>query len=152
MVEIILYNYNGEKNTVNKKLQRVFNLKGTLKDYFNYLNPSIKVRVKDIKNCNYCYISSFKRYYFIEDVVVRTDGSFELLLNVDVLKSYEDVIMQSTGTVTQSTNSNKYLSDRVNVYDVKPKFEKIEFKNKGLFNEKGSIIMITIKGNNIKEE
>ena len=55
--------------------------------------------------------------------------------------------MNSTATLTKSENGNKYLSNRSNVVDVRPNIRKLDFPNKGLLNETGSIVMVTIKGN-----
>ncbi|MFV3037823.1 hypothetical protein ACNI5A_32325, partial [Klebsiella pneumoniae] len=59
----------------------------------------------------------------------------------------KDKILASSGTLTQGENVNKYLSNRANVVDVRPNVRKLDFPNKELLNETGSIIMITIKGN-----
>lgn len=149
MVKINLYKYSGRRNTVNKQLQVHQVLNGTLKDYFNYLNPDITVRINNLDNCNYCYIEPFNRYYFIDDVVVRDNGALELILSIDVLKTYERAILASTGETILQDNPNKYSSNRSGVYDLRPTAEKIEFPNKELFTKEGSIIMTTLKG---KEE
>ena len=68
-------------------------------------------------------------------------------LKVDVLLTYKDKILASSGTLTQGENVNKYLSNRANVVDVRPNVRKLDFPNKELLNETGSIVMVTIKGN-----
>ena len=67
-------------------------------------------------------------------------------MSVDVLKSYESEIMNATATVRETDNPDKYASNRETVYNRKPKFEKVEFPNKNLLNDTGTIIMVTIKG------
>lgn len=151
MVEIKLYQYTGQRNTVNKQLDVLKTLEGTLKDYFNYMNPTITLRMKTDEKFNYCYISSFNRYYFIDDIIVRDNGTFEYVLTLDVLKTYEQEIMTATGETVTSTDGDPYSSNRDSAYSVKPNFEKIEFPNKGLFNEDGTIIMVTIKGNDLPD-
>ena len=63
-----------------------------------------------------------------------------------MLKSYESEILQASATVTKTDNPDKYASNRETVYNRKPKFEKVEFPNKNLLNDTGTIIMVTIKG------
>lgn len=146
MVSIELINYTGKKETVNKTLTPVKTIQGTLKDYFNYLNPSITVRLKDLNGANYCYIEVFKRYYFISDVIVRSNNVFELLLQVDVLKSYENEILQATGETIRTQTPDPYNSGRTGSYSLKPEIKTLPFPIKDLFKETGSIIMVTIKG------
>ena len=86
------------------------------------------------------------RYYFVSEK--QQDGDIcTVRLRVDVLFTYKDIILNSTATLTKSENGNKYLSNRSNVVDVRPNIRKLDFPNKGLLNETGSIIMVTIKGN-----
>lgn len=68
-------------------------------------------------------------------------------MKVDVLFTYKDKILASSGILTQGENVNKYLSNRANVVDVRPNVRKLDFPNKELLNETGSIVMVTIKGN-----
>ena len=70
----------------------------------------------------------------------------KLGMKVDVLFTYKDKILSSSGILTQGENVNKYLSNRSNVVDVRPNVRKLDFPNKELLNETGSIVMVTIKG------
>ena len=86
------------------------------------------------------------RYYFVSEL--NQDGDIcTVRLRVDVLQTYKEKILASSATLTKGTNVNKYLSNRSNVVDVRPNFRKLDFPNKELINETGSIIMVTIKGN-----
>lgn len=46
-----------------------------------------------IFECNYCYIEEFKRFYFIDDIVIQNNKLFSLALSVDVLESYKNKYM-----------------------------------------------------------
>jgi hypothetical protein len=146
MVTIQLYKYEGDKNTVNKELTPTISLTGTLKDYFNTLNPDITVRSKTKINGNYCYIDVFDRYYFINDVIYKDNNAVELVLSIDVLKTYEDAILDATATNVYRDGANKFISNRNTTRIVKPIIEQLDFSNKGLFDDKGTLIMVTIKG------
>lgn len=146
MVSIQLYNYRGRRNTVNKQLGDPLTLSGTLKDDFNYLNPTITVRLSNLLNSNYCYISNFNRYYFIDDIIVKSNGAYDLLLSVDILKTYETDILTATGETVLTADANPYSSNRDSTYNLKPQFEKIPFPETGLLDPDGTIIMVTIKG------
>lgn len=146
-MQIELYNYNGNVNTVNKTLPTGNVINGVIYDRFNICNPVVTVKSPTMITANYCKIEKLNRYYFIDKVFYRSCDKWDLQLRVDVLKTYATQILQANATVTVRDNPNKYVSNRNSVYNRKPNFEKIDFPKKGLFNKDGSIIMITIKGN-----
>lgn len=146
MVTIQLYKYEGNKDTVNKVLTPTTSLSGTLKDYFNTLNPDVTVRSKTKISGNYCYIDVFDRYYFINDIIYKDNNAVELVLAIDVLKTYEDAILDATATNVYKDGANKFISNRTTTRIVTPIIEKLDFSNTGLFDETGNLIMVTIKG------
>lgn len=146
MVTIQLFEYTGNKETINKELTPTITLNGTLKDYFNTLNPDITVRSKTKINGNYCYIDVFERYYFINDVIYKDNNAVELVLEIDVLKTYENLILDATATNVYKDVANKFISNRSTTRILTPIIEKLDFSNTGLFDETGNLIMVTIKG------
>ena len=146
MIKIKTFIYNGKPNEVNKNLQANAEYTGVLNVTFNILNPVIRFRTKTPVTFNYVFIESLNRYYFVSEK--QQDGDIcTVRLNVDVLFTYKDIILNSIATLTKGENGNKYLSNRSNVVDVRPNIRKIDFPNKEILNETGTIIMVTIKGN-----
>ena len=146
MVKIKTYIYNGKPNEVNKTLQETEEYEGVVNATFNVLTPVVRFRTRTPVTFNYVYIESLNRYYFVSEK--QQDGDIcTVRLRVDVLFTYKDVILNSTATLTKSENGNKYLSNRSNVFDVRPNIKKVDFPNKNLLNSEGKIIMVTIKGN-----
>ena len=146
MIKIKTFVYDGKPNEVNKTLQENEEYTGVLNATFNVLSPVVRFRTRTPVTFNYVYIESLNRYYFVSEL--NQDGDIcTVRLRVDVLQTYKEKILASTATLTKGTNVNKYLSNRSNVVDVRPKFRKLDFPNKELINETGSIIMVTIKGN-----
>lgn len=146
MIKIKTFNFDGKPNEVNKTLQENSEYTGLLNASFNVLTPVVRFRTRTPVTFNYVYIESLNRYYFVKEI--SQDGDLcTVRLKVDVLVTYKDKILASTATLTKSENGNKYLSNRTNVVDVRPNIRKLDFQNKGLLNETGSIIMVTIKGN-----
>ena len=86
------------------------------------------------------------RYYFIDSIKFLSRDKATLKLSVDVLKSYEHIILKASARVKQTDDPDTYSSNREIIYNRKPNFEKIEFPNKNLFNDTGTMIMVTIKG------
>lgn len=146
MIKIKTFVYDGKPNKVNKTLQANKEYTGVLNATFNVLSPVVRFRTRTPVTFNYVYIESLNRYYFVSEK--RQDGDIcTVHLRVDVLFTYKDIILNSSATLTKSENGNKYLSNRSNVVDVRPNIRKLDFPNKGLLNETGNIIMVTIKGN-----
>lgn len=147
MINIDFFKYKGEKITVNKELNEPFTLIGSFYSTVDLINPIVVLRGFDLTGYNYCYIEQLNRYYFINDVVLENNTDLRVYLNIDVIKTYENVILDSVATVSESSSAGKYISSRNNTFDKRPKFEVLEFEN-DLFKESEEIIMITIKGAN----
>ena len=146
MIKIKTFIYDGKPNAVNKTLQENEEYTGVLNATFNVLSPVVRFRTRTPVTFNYVYIESLNRYYFVSEL--NQDGDIcTVRLRVDVLQTYKEKILASSATLTKGANVNKYLSNRSNVVDVRPNFRKLDFPNKELINETGSIIMVTIKGN-----
>lgn len=76
------------QNIINKEIVLVSELNCTFKDDIDILNPVLLV--KNYTGGNYCYISDFQRYYYIDDVGLLRGGVYQLHCSVDVLKTYAD--------------------------------------------------------------
>lgn len=147
MTTINFYNYNGHPNTVNKQLGEFTAIEGDLRQTFDVLHPTVTLRKQPRPTFNYCYIPSLGRYYFVDRVSFEGNNAYELVLRIDVLKTYESEILAATGRVSESDNPDPYISNRETIYKRTPNFDKVPFANTGLLNETGGIIMVTLKGN-----
>lgn len=147
---ITLYKYDGKRNTINKTLQNGVNVDGTIKDATNVITPQIRLRtnqtLQNVSAFNYVHIAALNRYYFVENCEIQSSDVFVLSLHVDTLKSYENAILASTATITERENANKFISNRANIHDVRPQFSKINFSVNAPFDENGTLIMVTLKG------
>lgn len=146
MIKIKTYIYDGKPNTVNKTLQENEEYTGVLNATVNVLTPVFRFRTRTPVSFNYVFVESLNRYYFVSEM--NQDGDIcTVRLRVDVLQTYKEKILASSATLTKGENVNKYLSNRSNVYDVRPNIKRVDFPNKDLLNQDGQIIMVTIKGN-----
>ena len=146
MIKIKTFIYDGKPNAVNKTLQANEEYTGVLNATFNVLTPVVRFRTRTPVSFNYVFIESLNRYYFVSEL--NQDGDIcTVHLRVDVLQTYKEKILASSATLTKGNNINKFVSNRTNIYDVRPKTKKINFPNTGLLNETGTVIMITLKGN-----
>ena len=86
MNNLKIYTNQSNQNVINKRIDLVSELKCTFKDDIDILSPALIV--KNYTGGNYCYISDFERYYYIDDVRILKGGVYQLFCSVDVLKSY----------------------------------------------------------------
>lgn len=148
MVNIDFYNYQGEKVVINKPIENPTRIIGLFVQPFDFLNPDVKLRFSGNFNFNYCFIHELNKYYFVDSVEIEGTNVFKISLSLDVLKTYETEILNSSALIVSRENgANPYLSTRENIYSRLPKFEKLSFSRDTPFNEEGKIIMITLKGN-----
>lgn len=145
---MIIYNYKGQPNTINKKLTPLGTINVALRPEINVHNPTIKIQIPpNMYGFNYVYIEELKKYYFIDNFMYLGGNTNLLTLSLDVLQTYKDVILQSNALIVESDNVNRDLSVNSNVFNVFPKTDILHFPNSKLFDKEGSIIMVTLKGN-----
>ena len=147
MTTITLYNYTEDPDTVNKVLDSGRVLVGALYQPVDVENIIITVRLTDIGQYNYIHVEALHRYYFIGSAINKGGDLWQIRCKVDVLKSNETAILSATATAIERSNGNKYVNTREKVYSVKPQLIRADFPNTGLLNDKGQIVMVTIKGN-----
>ncbi len=131
-MQIILYNTADDDNVLNKTLKDellISNVK--LKSPVNINNPILSLSSKivyddgygggwtyETKDYNYAYIPAFERYYFIENITLQSNNINVLTLKVDVLKTYENDILNSDLYVEKEMNhiieSDKTLEQEFN--------------------------------------
>lgn len=113
MIEIDLLKTKDENAKLNKTTQEIARVSGTIIDGCSILTPSVRVRnVVNIRDCNYIYIPSLKRYYFVDDLFFDSNTTTVLKLKVDVLMSHKSEILNTEQIVTrQENNYNLYLND-----------------------------------------
>lgn len=131
-MNIYLYNTADDDNVLNKTLTDELIISDVkLKNPVNINNPILSLSSKIIyddgygggwtyetKDYNYVYIPEFERYYFIENVTLQSNNINVLTLKVDVLKTYEDEILNSDLYVEKEINhiieSDKTLEQEFN--------------------------------------
>lgn len=144
-MEIRLYNSSDETNKINKTLLNEIVLNGTLKDETSVINPIILIEANNLTQYNYCYIPLFKRYYFIKDITVVRNKLFRLFLDIDVLMSYKNDILNLDCIVNkQENNSTPYINDNSRIYENRNFTSIINFKNG--FDDDGNFILMTAGG------
>lgn len=105
-MNIILYKNTAEVNRVNKTayITEVLSLEGTLREECSLITPSISVHSNGLIIANYAYIPEFNRYYFITDITSVRNGLWRIDMQVDVLMSFKDNILNLQCAVVRNEN------------------------------------------------
>lgn len=105
-MEIIFYKFSKRKNSTKQAFNGVSYKHGTLKDFCSITKPVILVDMGKIPDYNYAYITEFKRYYYITNVVVESGTMCRVYMAVDVLASYKDDILKADVFVQRWSRSD----------------------------------------------
>lgn len=112
---IELYRSNSEPHRVDKDLTTLEIFEGNLKNETSIINPTILIeshKVETITSCNYIYISSFGRYYFVNNIVSVRTGLWSFSCHVDVLMTYRKQFRSLSAIIARQENLyNLYLND-----------------------------------------
>lgn len=88
-----VYNNKSNKNIVNKKIEVIQEISFDFKDDSDITNPILILQ--SYKQGNYCYIPDLNRYYYIDKIELMNGGFYKLYLEIDVLMSYKDEIINA---------------------------------------------------------
>ena len=90
---ISLYNNYSDKRVLGKNLSLIKTVTGNLKNDCSIISPIIDIKYdENLFSCNYLYIQEFNRYYFINDIIVKSGEVLTLTCKVDVLESSKNEI------------------------------------------------------------
>lgn len=102
-----------KKITLLNKYEEIF-----LKEDCDMLTPIFQISQDELENSqdiNYVYVPKFGRYYFAH-VKAVTGGIFEIICEIDVLRSFASDIRNSTQLVTrQEKKISNYLIDNLRI-------------------------------------
>lgn len=143
-MKITLYNTTSPYNCINKTLTDSTDFEVKLKDSTSISKPTLLLNTSlDLSVYNYCYIPKFKRYYFLTDIIIQRQNLFIINLDIDVLESYKNDILNSTAYISQTVNSNPYYNRD---YETEIR-KKCTIYKSSITNElNNNIIMVTVGG------
>jgi len=112
-IPVQLMNNASPVEKIGKTLTAVGTYDCVLKDDTSILKPQIRIQTADnILTCNYMYISSLSRYYFIDDIVSENNNIWRISAHVDVLETYKSGILANSVVLKRQENKyNTYLND-----------------------------------------
>lgn len=121
---ITLYSCTASKETVDKSASwaKIADLTCELLQDVDILHPVILVKpdsstatiAKITKECNYIYISTFERYYYVTGIVAKTGTLLEISCEVDPLMSWKTAILAQNVIVARNEKEfSLYLDDGI---------------------------------------
>lgn len=143
-MDILLYTNNSDSNVLNKDivLQKQLVCYAN-KENIDILSPDILLSYIDIKalNINYCYIKELDRYYYINSYKYEKNHLLKLTLQTDVLMTFRDNILLSSGVVKNTKNIQNYNSN-FEVLDTST--EKIITFENNLFSNENKLYLVAV--------
>ena len=146
-MNINFYKNTSDNNVLNKNITLISTHNIKLKDECNIMTPSILIHGDISNDINYAYIEKWGRYYYVRDKKSLNNGIYEIFLEVDVLMSFKEKILNLQCIIDKqqdSTNINKYYNDGSFTVSSKEFIDTINFPNG--FNDNGEFILITAGG------
>lgn len=107
---IYLYSLNSANNVLNKDITLVEVLNGKFNHLVGLKNLNIDI-INYHNNCNYAYIPSLNRYYYVDSVEFVSGDYTRLHLREDVLMSWQTLIKRQSAQITRWENSQEFIID-----------------------------------------
>lgn len=109
-MQVELYKTTDSPNVINKTLTKVREVNITFRQMVDENAPVMILHNQNIDGCNYAYIPTFKRYYFISDISNYNNVLSRVALTSDLLMTYQDTILNTEVLVT-ATEHPSYSSN-----------------------------------------
>lgn len=96
-----------ENNALDKTLNPVITLTGTLREESSVIDPVITIENSGtVLSANYAIIPAFNRKYFIKNIESVKNGLWRVYMHVDVLSTYAEQIRSNDAIIER--NENEY--------------------------------------------
>lgn len=111
---LALYKNKSDTLHVNKDIEHVENVTGTLREECSILVPTLTLNMtaQKIGSFNYIYIVEFARYYYVVGIESIRDDLWTIHCEIDVLMTYREKLKEQYAIVSRQENLyNLYLDD-----------------------------------------
>lgn len=143
-MKLILYKTTDPRNKLNKTLTAGKEILINLKRDEPKENPRIKLSNSNLTdNYNYAYIEVFDRYYFINSITKLNYSLSELEFETDLLSTYKDVVLASTGLISHAIQEGDYRLTNPKTSD---NYEMDLFNSDVELTNDNTILLTTISG------
>ena len=141
-MEMILYNSSNQPNVINKSIIPVRTVNITMRESLDEKSPVLLLHNDTIAGANYCYMPTFKRYYFLDRVTRVNSHLVKVYLTSDLLMTYKDEILKHNVLIT-ATSKPSYLSSSLPTTD---KIESDQYTSDFTLPDGKTMILTTIGG------
>lgn len=141
---IKFYVSNVDEKVVDKTdfLEDAFSATGTLKEETSVVRPTILIERSTYPECNYAYISQFKRYYFVTEIVSVRNNLWAISMECDVLNTYKTGIKKCVGFVDRcEVGYNPMVIDNLVTVTSEVDIETIALNNMLFDIKDGSVVL-----------
>ena len=107
-MKMTLYHTDDQANVINKNLLKLRTVNIILREMVDEKNPVLLVHDSTIATANYCYLESFKRYYFIDTIHRFNAHLLQVRLTSDLLMTYKDKIVGQNLLITAKSKPSYY--------------------------------------------
>ena len=117
---IELYKNRAEPNRVDKTnyITKIGTMLGTMREESSITDLTITFESDSVPTFNYIYVPIFNRYYFVADIKSLGFKMWQMSLEVDVLMTYKDAILNCKGFVERNEFTfNNMLIDKKRVIE-----------------------------------
>ena len=143
-MKLILYKTTDPRNKLNKTLTAGKEILINLKRDEPKETPRIKLSNSNLTdNYNYAYIEVFDRYYFINSITKLNYSLSELELETDLLSTYKDTVLASTGLISHAIQEGDYRLTNPKTGD---NYEMELFESNTELTNNNTILLTTISG------
>ena len=143
-MKLILYKTTDPRNKLNKTLTAGKEIGINLKNDEPKENPRIKLSNSNLTDdYNYAYIEVFDRYYFINSITKLNFSPSELEFETDLLSTYKDIVLASTGLVSHAIKEGDYRLTNPKTSD---NYEMELFESDVELTNDNTILLTTISG------
>lgn len=143
-MEVVFYYNLSDDRKINKNIQDPTSFVGQARDSVDIMSPVILFDSDTVMRFNYAYIPEFERYYSVVNRTALREGLFEISLEVDVLMSFRNDILNFHVIVDKQSKlefGDEYIDDGSLVTDNLLFSEVIQFPDG--FLENPEYILIT---------
>ena len=138
-----MYDTKSSNNVINKVLENEQSFDIKFNDKTDIVNPVVILHSPTLILSNYAYIPDFNRYYFVDKIELFPNSVYHITLRCDVLESFKDEILASSGFINQQTkNVNKYYNSN---YQSEVRKE-VDLYNVTISTDVKTTILVTIGG------
>lgn len=147
---VTFYQNKSDDRVVNKTISQKLELTTVIiKDDTSMMNPVLIVHTDSkLYTCNYCYIASFGRYYYIDNITLASGQRLILECREDVLMSNKTQLLKSRAFVQRSEKetANMYINDQLFIAANKPIVDYVLFSDSKKFSTQKGNFSLAIAG------